>query len=120
MAQAFRIVTLGDSVTWGQGLPEAQKFDSMVRDALGHRFPGGVSLQRFAHSGAVIAANPVTGNSANGEVPVSRPTIVEQCDGFSDSPDTVDLVLVNGGINDVGVTKILIHSISFRHLRRES
>jgi hypothetical protein len=79
----------------------------MVRDALGSSFADGVRLQRLAHSGAVIGANPTIGAAAAGEVPAIRPTIIEQCDSFSDSPDTVDLVLVNGGINDVGVARIL-------------
>jgi lysophospholipase L1-like esterase len=107
MANAFRILTLGDSVQWGQGLLETEKYDSMVKDALGPTFPGGVTLQRLAHSGAVIGVNLVGGNPANGEVPVPGPTIIEQCDSFADSPDTVDLVLLNGGINDVGIATIL-------------
>jgi len=107
MANTFRIVTLGDSVSWGQGLLEAEKYDALSAAALGVKFPGGVTVQRFAHSGAVIGAHPVIGNTANGEVPLARPTIIEQCDSFADSPDTVDLVLLNGGINDVGVAAIL-------------
>jgi lysophospholipase L1-like esterase len=107
MANTFRVVSLGDSVPWGQGLLEAEKYDALVADALGPKVPGGVTLQRLAHSGAVIGAHPVSGNAANGEVPVPRPTIIEQCDSFANSPDTVDLVLLNGGINDIGVATIL-------------
>jgi lysophospholipase L1-like esterase len=107
MANVFRIVTFGDSVPWGQGLIEAEKYDVQVKEALTAKFPGGVSLERFAHSGAVIGATPVTGKTANGEVPLSRPTIIEQCDGFANSTETVDLVLLDGGINDVGVATIL-------------
>jgi hypothetical protein len=107
MAYMFRIVSLGDSVPWGQGLLETEKYDCLLRDALMPKFPGGVSLQRLAHSGAIIGASPVTGNAADGEVPVPRPTIIEQCDSFTDAPDTVDLLLINGGINDIGVATIL-------------
>lgn len=107
MANTFRIVNLGDSVPWGQGLLEDEKYDVMIRNALLPSFPGGVTLERFAHSGAVIGAGPVTGGAANGEVPISRPTIIEQCDSFHNSRETVDLVLVNGGINDIGVATIL-------------
>jgi hypothetical protein len=104
----FRIVTLGDSVPWGQGLPEKKKFDTLVRDALVPRFPGGVSLERLAHSGAVIGAKGAHGHTApDGEVPLSRLTIIEQCDGFANAPETVDLLLLDGGINDVGVATIL-------------
>ena len=79
----------------------------LVKEVLKAKFPGGASLERLAHSGAVIGATPVEGNPASGEVPVARPTIIEQCDSFTNSPEDVDLVLVNGGINDVGVATIL-------------
>ena len=42
-----------------------------------------------------------------GEVPASRPSIIEQCDSYANSPETVDLVLMDGGINDVGIASIL-------------
>jgi hypothetical protein len=104
----FRIVTLGDSIPWGQGLLEPDKYDVRVRDALKVTHPEGVTLvPRLAHSGAVIGAFGATGDPESGEVPGSRPTIIEQCDAFADSPETVDLVLMDGGINDVGVATIL-------------
>jgi hypothetical protein len=96
---------MGDSVQWGQGLADPDKFDVLVAAAVGGAAPA--TITRLAHSGAVIGKNPVTGNPANGEVPVSRPTIIEQCDNFNDSPGTVDLVLLNGGINDVDIRTIL-------------
>ncbi|HLK10733.1 MAG TPA: hypothetical protein VKW76_05095 [Candidatus Binatia bacterium] len=102
----FRIVTLGDSVPWGQGLLEDEKYDALVQAALAAAHPG-ITLERLAHSGAVIGAFGATGTPEAGEVPGARPTIVEQCDAFADSPDTVDLVLLDGGINDVGVATIL-------------
>lgn len=107
MANSLRIVSMGDSVVWGQGLLPNEKFDRLVQQALSPRYPGGVTLEPLAHSGAVIGATGASGTPQAGEVPVARPTIIEQCDGFADSPDTVDLVLLNGGINDVGVATIL-------------
>lgn len=108
MADIFRIVTFGDSVPWGQGLPESLKFDALLKQALEQRRAGTVvTLERFAHSGAVIGFHPTSGGPAHGEVPVARPTVAEQVDHFHNSPETVDLVLVNGGINDVGVATIL-------------
>lgn len=102
---AFRIITLGDSVTWGQGLPEAEKFDQLVLQALLPLHPEGVTLERFAHSGAIIG--PGSGRTAtNGEVPVSSPTILAQLASVP-APETADLVILNGGINDVGVSRIL-------------
>ena len=34
MANDLRMVALGDSVPWGQGLLETQKYDTMVKDAI--------------------------------------------------------------------------------------
>jgi hypothetical protein len=104
---AFRIVTLGDSIPWGQGLLEAEKYDTLVKDALTPSHPGIIPPERLAHSGAVIGAFGATGTPEPGEVPASRLTIIEQCDGFVNSPETVDVVLLDGGINDVGVATIL-------------
>jgi hypothetical protein len=68
---------------------------------------GAFVLESVAHSGAVIGATGVSGTPQVGEVPASRLSIIEQCDGYGNSPDTVDLVIMNGGINDVGVATIL-------------
>jgi hypothetical protein len=106
MANGFRIMNIGDSVPWGQGLLETEKYDVLLKTALAAKFAG-VTLERFAHSGAVIGSDQTAINAAPGEVPFSGPSIVEQCDSFTNSPATVDLVLVNGGINDVGVATIL-------------
>ena len=57
----FRIVTLGDSIPWGQGLLDNEKFDSLVRVALGPTHVEGVTLDRVAHSGAVIGDQGATG-----------------------------------------------------------
>lgn len=107
MANIFRIVTLGDSVSWGQGLLENEKYDVLVADALKQKIADVVLEPRLAHSGAVIGVNGAAGSMAPGEVPEARLTIVEQCDSFTNSPETVDLVLLNGGINDVRVDVIL-------------
>src|SRR5262249_52137845 len=103
----FRILTLGDSIPWGQGLLDGEKYDRMLAAELESYHPGGVTLERVAHSGAVIGAFGAAGIPCPGEVPCSRLTILEQCDQFANSPETVDLVLLDGGINDVGVATIL-------------
>ncbi|HEY1755522.1 MAG TPA: SGNH/GDSL hydrolase family protein [Bryobacteraceae bacterium] len=104
---AFRIFCLGDSIIWGQGLLPNEKFDALVQQALLPQHPEGVTLENVAHSGAVIGATGASGDPEPGEVPAPRLTIIEQCDAYSNSPDTVDLVLMNGGINDVGISSIL-------------
>ncbi len=107
MASNFRIVSMGDSVVWGQGLLPTEKFDWLVQQALLPKYPDGVTLENLAHSGAVIGATGASGTPQPGEVPAPRLSIIEQCDGYANSPETVDLVLLNGGINDVGVAFML-------------
>jgi hypothetical protein len=65
-----------------------------------------------AHSGAVIERNSLTDNltSSNREVNVGLPTINEQIDNalrFYSDPSQVDLVLLSGCGNDVGVQNLL-------------
>jgi hypothetical protein len=101
----FRIVNIGDSVPWGQGLAEGDKYDVLLKGALLAVHPEGVTLERFAHSGAIIG--PGLGRTApDGEVPVPCPTVLDQLHSIP-TPGTVDLALVDGGINDVGVATIL-------------
>ncbi len=95
------ILTVGDSVCWGQGLIEGHKFDSLFAAAKG------VAFSRVAHSGAVIGSQTDSSNEVeNGEVPVASPSDWQQVLGVRDWSQ-VDLVLLNGGINDVGLTRIL-------------
>ncbi len=109
----FRMVVLGDSVQWGQGLAEHQKFHSLVQAALAARMGNiGVHKTVLAHSGAIVGAGGTfldtrTLPPIDGEVPTFYPTIMQQCDAFQDSPETVNLVLVDGGINDVSVLSLL-------------
>ena len=107
MPTPFRIVCLGDSIVWGQGLLPNEKFNFLVQQALLPAHPEGVTLESVAHSGAVIGAMGAVGTPQTGEVPGTRKSIIEQCDEYANSPDTVDLVLLDGGINDVNVVNIL-------------
>ncbi len=113
MAPVSRIVVLGDSVTWGQGLLPQHKFASLVGQALGCAAPPTF----IAHSGAVIGVgrNSVPG-AQSGEIPDSYPTILAQVAAFTDNPNTVDLVMIDGGINDVDVRTILSPLTSFAAL----
>lgn len=94
------IVTFGDSVTWGQGLLDVHKFDRIVAG------PEGLLL-RPAHSGALLGSE--TDNSTQTEypeIPVSYPSVWQQVESFAQWGD-VDWAIVNGGINDVSLTRIL-------------
>jgi len=104
----MRIVALGDSVMWGQGLLPEQKFVALVNQGINGDPPVDSNLTILAHSGAIIgAATNVSGTAVDGEVPMAYPTVIQQCDSFSDNPLAVDIVIVNGGINDVDGNNIV-------------
>ena len=115
----FTIVAIGDSIMWGQGLAETAKFTTLTRETLRSALKVDVDLFSFAHSGAVVqvisGALP-TGFDQNllitpGEVPNSFPTVFHQINvqaaTLGPRAAEVDLVLVDGCINDVSVTTIL-------------
>lgn len=122
----LRILAFGDSIMWGQGLAEPAKFTSLARDALQRALGIEVELRSFAHSGAVLlnTAAPLpaigqqepTGFDQNrlltpGEIPNGYPTILHQLNVQAPAAGIatreVDLILIDGCINDVGVTTIL-------------
>ena len=110
----FNIVAVGDSVMWGQGLSDASKFTRKVANWLGAVLGKPVNLQSVAHSGAVTY--PVPGEQATensilpGEVPSHYPSISNQATTLAPmkvSPSDVDLVLVDGCINNLDIKTIL-------------
>ena len=117
LLDTYRIVVLGDSVAWGTGLQEPEKFSALVaqrvRD-LNQASNLGVFREVRAHTGAILGLGlqpPLQPGlpPIPGEVPTSYPTISEQLDLYAGSSNAayVDLVLVDGCINDIGVFTIL-------------
>jgi glycerophosphoryl diester phosphodiesterase len=115
LQRPLEILVLGDSVMWGQGLEEGQKFYNLTRAWLERVLPGRrVNVPKVkAHSGATILDKGEDGE-CYGEVNYSSPTINEQLDkavaeytGASVDLNSIDLVLVNGGINDLGAFTIV-------------
>ncbi|PYR66586.1 MAG: hypothetical protein DMF87_19360 [Acidobacteria bacterium] len=99
----MKVTVVGDSVAWGQGLLDAHKYGSIVNQTLGLVTPP----LMLAHSGATVGlrgATPFTARS--GEVPTSSPTVLEQVNAAPDPADA-QIVLLNGGINDVNIRVIL-------------
>ena len=116
----FVVVAIGDSVMWGQGLSDnpgaSHKFTGKVREFLQTSLGKDVKLSLLAHSGSNIT--PPTGSTPSqendatpGEIPNTFPTITKQIElaAFEPGrdPRDVDLVLVNGCINDLNVRSIL-------------
>jgi hypothetical protein len=111
------MLAFGDSIMWGQGLAENQKFATLVRDWMKTNLLGRpVTFVNFAHSGARVWPDTVQDALAPlpGEVPAKFPSIHRQLHSALDTltarnirPSEIDLVLLNGGINDIGVASIL-------------
>jgi len=105
----LRILVLGDSVAWGQGLREQEKYSTLVAATLAAR-NGGIKsyTSMLAHSGATIGAGDSTVLPAvAGEVPTSYPTALQQLDSYTGAPDAVDLVMITAGINDVNIRTVV-------------
>jgi lysophospholipase L1-like esterase len=104
----FQIAFLGDSVVWGQGLTDDHKFSTQTTAWINQYHPTENAYKTvMAHSGAVIGVGATVGKPAlDGEVPSAYPSIIEQCDQVPGDPEDVDLVIVNGGINDIGIQYI--------------
>lgn len=115
----FEMLVLGDSIMWGQGLKDEQKFSYRVEQWIRGRLPG-IEVHRhvFAHSGARIKSNAVEDAKppTHGEVPNNYPSITAQLAAAQGAtfplhppldPRSVSLVLLDGGINDFGSKTIL-------------
>ena len=126
----FEILVLGDSVVWGQGLSEEKKFYTKVKNAIQRELPDNRRVRQLvkAHSGAVIAPKkPKSCPIAPGEVPIGTPTLLSQVDdalatyaSFGVNREDVDLVLLNGCINDVGFPVIVNPFTSEKKITKES
>ena len=106
------LLVLGDSVLWGEGLRTENKAWYHVKLWL-EKTTGRPVVERIeAHAGAVIERGSVTDTriSTNAEVNLALPTLHDQLDGalkaLSD-PSKIDLVLVSGCGNDVGLQNLL-------------
>jgi lysophospholipase L1-like esterase len=110
----LNMLVLGDSIMWGQGLNEPHKAWSQVKKWLNENTHREVRENIVAHSGAVIGSlgNPTFSSpvKVDGEVSRALPTINEELSvavkSYAD-PSQVDLVLINGCINDVDVRNLL-------------
>lgn len=110
-----RILVIGDSVAWGQGLLEEQKMQALLARKLFDSDGVEPDVISYACSGATIGLEsgqaPTTVAVPTWwprEIPQSNPTLHEQLERVAkDHPDLrFDVILVIGGINDVNVRRI--------------
>jgi lysophospholipase L1-like esterase len=112
LQRPIHMLVIGDSILWGQGLKTERKTWHLVKLWL-EKNTGRKVIERIeAHSGAVIERASATDDltSDNREVNLSLPTLHEELDNalkqYAD-PAQVDLILLSGCGNDVGVLNLL-------------
>src|SRR4030095_15251164 len=109
----LNMLVLGDSILWGQGLKIEKKSGYLVKACLEETAGVRVRERIEAHAGAVIGTvgmAPPKSLTVYGEISSAWPTLHEQIDDALrgvDYPSTVDLVLVNGCINDVNARRLM-------------
>lgn len=117
----LQLLVLGDSIMWGQGLADDRKFYYLTEKWLEERTKRGVVTRVEAHSGATIVIPKKIEKypkdrlqAYNQEVNISTPTIDQQVRnaqayyiGHGIRPDEVELILLNGGLNDIPVANLL-------------
>lgn len=113
-ARQFNLLVLGDSIPWGQGLRDEHKAWYLVKTWLENTGGRQVRERIEAHSGAVIgsvgdsAGNPIP--PLDGEVNRGLPSVNDQIENALRSyadPAKVDLVIVDGCINDLDARRLL-------------
>lgn len=109
----FNLVVLGDSILWGQGLKTEHKSWHLVKNWLEENQHVRVRENVQAHAGAVIGSAgmaPPRALTLYGEINSAWPTLHDQVDdavrAIGDTSQ-VDLVLVDGCINDVNARRFL-------------
>jgi lysophospholipase L1-like esterase len=109
----LNMVVLGDSILWGQGLKKEHKSWYLIKQWLEESARVRVNERVEAHAGAVIGtvgtAPPKT-LTLYGEISSAWPTLHDQVDDALrglDDPAVVDLVLVDGCINDVNARRFM-------------
>ncbi|MET0754330.1 MAG: hypothetical protein ABWZ66_13190 [Pyrinomonadaceae bacterium] len=120
----FDFLVVGDSLVWGQGLREEHKFYHLTKEWLQaevFKNERQVNLKVKAHSGASInlkqyetdalqAAEIGEDEFFHREVNLSFPSIHAQIDVARkeyENPQTVDLIMLSGGITDIRLSTIL-------------
>ncbi|WP_166680250.1 PKD domain-containing protein [Kribbella sp. VKM Ac-2566] len=119
----IKMVVLGDSIAWGQGLLDDKKYPALVSTWITGKTGRAVEYRSWvdnvAHSGANVNPNAgcspdvaaSLGYEAGQEVPTSTPDI-GKCQAGTVGSTAADLILVDGCINDINVVNILLNPLT--------
>lgn len=117
----FEILVVGDSLIWGQGLEEKDKFYTHTAEWLRKTLARPVNVNVKAHSGSTLKfhADEAAKYAKIGrkedfrykpEVNVGFPSVYKQieaaADEYRDGGKTADLILVGGGITDITTSRV--------------
>lgn len=105
----FYAAVLGDSITWGNGLREQDKFTTRVIAQVEQHSGMTPVVQCFAQSGAFITRSPLDRRcefGCLGEVPTADFSILHQVESV-ERPELVRLVILDGCINDLSFGRII-------------
>jgi len=121
------VLVLGDSISWGQGLKDEHKASSLVKSWLEQQTGREVRQMIKAHSGAIVGSTDLSEDKMardaaaelDGELSRAYPTINDQIDYAlkMSNPAVIDLVMVNGCINDVDSRRLLNAANTPDHIR---
>ncbi len=127
-----QMLVIGTSILWGQGLLEEEKIYTLVKKMVEERglvADGKLTLCQLSHSGASIGYNHDDTEDTKqlpriaGEVPTIYPTLLQQLHEYDEQhaepTDTVRLILIEGGINDIGLQNILNPLVSTHTLGKQ-
>lgn len=121
----FELLIVGDSLIWGGGLKEEQKFSTLTHNWLREVFAGrrAVNVKNNSHSGATLTlhqneadllakAGQDEGKYYPPEVNVSFPSVKKQLEmaaaEYGDvNRGKVDLIMLSGGLTDISTAGIL-------------
>ena len=119
-AKPLVMAIFGDSIVWGQGLKERDKFWCRTKQWLELKTRRHVAHKVYAHAGAIIDEASLEKNDfellvkvdpQGEEVNLSFPTIPQQVETaaleYRKAGKDVDLVLIDGCINDVNFRNLL-------------
>lgn len=136
----FDMLVVGDSLVWGQGLEEKDKFYTLTKKWLETEVFAGnrpVNLKVKANSGATIylhefeagalkMAEETEVKDYHPEVNIGLPTMTKQAELALEeyekegkTPGEVDLVMLTGGITDITVAEVLSSDKSDEQLKED-